>query len=515
MTKIDNIRIDLPEKPGDLLAKVRKKLRNNTLTEANYKIVKKSIDARDKSKVQYVYSVELLTQSRATPPPKQTASGNFTKRPVIIGTGPAGVFCALTLAEAGANPILIERGKDVDSRQKDVDAFFEKGILDANSNIQFGEGGAGSFSDGKLTSGIKNSRIKTMLETFVRFGAPEEILIMQKPHIGTDRLLPIMKNMREYITSLGGEYRFSHRLIDIIHSDGQLTGAQIEDEKGDAYILDTDHLVLAIGHSPRDTYEMLHRHQVSMDAKAFAVGLRIEHTQDFINQEQYGKFSSCLPSAEYKLATKTSQGRNVYTFCMCPGGVVVAASSEPEMVVTNGMSYYARDEENANSAIVVAVTPEDYGDLGNPLSGMAFQRQLERAAFEAGGRNYQAPAQLVGDFLANRPSQGLTTVTNSYKPGVTMANFHEILPSFMAEALQEGILHMDKKIKGFADPNALLTGIESRTSAPVRINRNEHYEANIRGLHPCGEGAGYAGGITSSAVDGIKCAEILLTSPLG
>lgn len=509
MTITHSIKVDLPEKSGELLNKLRKKVRNPSLTEKDYQIVKKSIDARDKSRVQHVYSVTVGKPKK--PKIKPIPQVNLPKRPVVVGTGPAGLFCALQLAEAGAKPIIIERGKAVEERQVDVDAFRAGGPLDVDSNIQFGEGGAGSFSDGKLTTGIKDPRIKHMLETFVRFGAPDEILISPKPHVGTDKLLPVIAGIRQHILSLGGDYRFSQQFVDFTHVDNQLTGVIIREQSGGTYTLDTDHVVVALGHSARETYEMLHAKQVDMTAKAFAVGLRVEHHQSFINGCQYGGFSPYLPASDYKLAVKSNDERGVYTFCMCPGGVVVPAASEAGGVVVNGMSYHARDEDNANSAILVAVSPEDYGDLGNPLAGIAFQRQLERAAFVAGGSNYHAPVQLVSDFLAGRVTTALQQVTPSYTPGYTFVDFNQVLPDYLAKALCEGLARMDQKIGGFADNGAVLTGIESRSSAPVRFSRDAGFNSSVQGLHPCGEGAGYAGGITSSAVDGMKCAEAILS----
>ena len=426
-------------------------------------------------------------------------------RPIVVGSGPAGMFAGLALAEAGLRPIVLERGAPVEQRQKDVSSFWHGGELKANSNVQFGEGGAGTFSDGKLMTGIKKDKFTAkVLQEFAAAGAPQEILYLAKPHIGTDKLRLVVKNIRQKILSLGGEYRFNSQLTGLVIKKDKLTAVKITNKK-ETYELPANKLFLAIGHSARDTFEMLYNSGVHMEQKPFSVGARIEHKQSLINKAQYGKAaeSPYLGAADYKMAVHLPNGRSVYTFCMCPGGVVVAAASEKGRVVTNGMSEFARAAENANSALLVGVSEKDFGS-SSPLAGMYFQRKLEENAFIAGGKSYRAPAVLAGDFLRRKNSRNLGEVRPSYLPGVVLGGFNQLLPEEITESLRLGIVEMAKKLHGFDCYDAVLTGVETRSSSPVRIVRDETMQSNIKGLYPCGEGAGYAGGITSAAADGLK-----------
>jgi len=478
-------------------------------------IYKKSIDARDKSNIHFVYTLDLdiFNQSRF----KSRVIKNVDKysvvevkrtstiRPVVIGAGPAGLFSALTLAEAGLNPIIIEQGKKATERKKDVDLFWEKGILNPISNVQFGEGGAGTFSDGKLTTQISNPLCRKVLETFLECKAPKEIMYDSKPHIGTDKLMLVVQNMRKKIESLGGEFLFNEKVTDITIEDGSIKSITC------SKVIETDTVVFAIGHSSRDTFEMMHNKGINLEQKPFSVGVRIEHLQSMINKAQYGEHvnNPKLGAADYKLVYHGKDKRAAYTFCMCPGGTVVAAASEEGAVVTNGMSTYKRNGLNANSALVVGVFPEDFKDE-SPLAGMHFQRDLEQKAFVAGGKSYKAPAQLVGDFLNGVESTKLGEVKSTYTPGITFANFDNILPEFITKTMKEALVDLDRKLKGFALSDSLLTGVETRSSSPVRILRDDKFVTNIKGIYPCGEGSGYSGGIMSSAVDGIKCANAIL-----
>ncbi len=477
-----------------------------------FAIKKKSLDARNKSDIKYVYTIEFSSDERKKSPVLEKLP--LVKRPektvLIVGSGPAGLFCALRLIERGITPVVIERGATVETREKDVSAFMKTGILNPQSNVQFGEGGAGTFSDGKLNTQTHSPLNRAVLETFVKFGAPEEILWLNKPHIGSDNLKRVVKNMREYILANGGEMRFLTRLVDLDIQDGALKSARIEGETGEETI-EVSALVLAIGHSARDTFERLRYRGVKLTAKDFAIGVRIEHLQSAIGFAQYGQAYKILPAADYKLVSHASE-RAAFTFCMCPGGVVMPAASEEGGVVTNGMSDYARKERNANAALIAQVRKSDYGEdfEKNPLAGVEFQREVEKKAFAVGGGAYRAPVQLVGDFLRDRASDKFGEVRPSYGAGTAFADLRAVLPSFVHETLKVAILDMDKRLQGFADPSAVLTAAETRTSSPVRIERGENLQSvSAKNLYPCGEGAGYAGGITSSAADGLRVADAI------
>ena len=521
MIQISQLKLPCTHTQQELREKIERTLRIRPEELIEYSIEKQSIDARKKPQIFYVYTIHasVLQEKKVF---KKVHSKNITivekkvyqfpfhaestpaDRPVIIGSGPAGLFCAYMLAEHGFAPILLERGKAIEERKKDVDSFWETGKLNPESNVQFGEGGAGTFSDGKLNTLVKDpsGRNRKVLEIFVKEGAPEEILYVNKPHIGTDLLMNVVKNMRKTIQSNGGEVRFESKVTELCITDGQICGVVINKEQ----FLPAKSVILAIGHSARDTFEMLWEKQICMEAKSFAVGVRVEHPQKLINYAQYQmELPKTLPAASYKVTAQLSNGRGVYSFCMCPGGYVVNASSEEGRLAVNGMSYHSRAGENANSAIIVTVTPKDYGS-DHPLAGLEFQRKLEEKAFRlAQGK---IPVQRYEDFCKNRATDSFGTVHPSMKGNYAPANVREILPEIVAASIEEGIRCFDQKLQGFADPDALLSGVESRTSSPVRISRDPStMEGSVKGLYPCGEGAGYAGGITSAAMDGIRMAE--------
>lgn len=523
--RINNIILRIDEDREILIKKIAKKLKVSEEEVQNFKIIKESLDARKKNNIKYTYCVEIehkneekIVNKLKDKDIKVTESsydadivfGNIElkNRPVVVGFGPAGIFAALLLAEKGYKPLVIERGEDVEKRTETVNKFWETGELNTESNVQFGEGGAGAFSDGKLTTRIKDTRCDYVLKELVRAGAPEEITYIAKPHVGTDLLKDVVKNIRERIRNLGGEVLFSSKLEEIKSEDGKVKSIIVNGKE-----IECENLIMAIGHSSRDTYEMLHKIGVFMQPKAFAIGVRIEHPQELINKSQYGDMynNPRLKAAEYRLTYQSEKlNRAVYSFCMCPGGVVVAAASENERLVSNGMSYHARDLANANSALVVTVGPDDFeGD--SPLRGMEFQRHYENLAFKLGGGNYKAPIQLLGDFMKDKVSEKLGTVTPSYTAGYVFKDLRKCLPEYVIEALKEGIVDFDKKIKGYGNYDSVLTGIETRTSAPIRMIRDENLQSiSIKGLFPAGEGAGFAGGIISAAVDGLKVAEKII-----
>ena len=522
MIRVGGLRMPLSYTEDELKAAVAAKLKISPKEVLSCSLFKRSVDARRKDRVcfQVTAAVTLRDEKRAlsrcpdaaplTPTAISVPTVSLPTRPVVVGGGPAGLFAALMLAMAGVRPILIERGQAVEQRTEAVAQFRLTGVLDTRSNVQFGEGGAGTFSDGKLNTGIKDPRCRFVLEQLVQAGAPEEILWQAKPHVGTDRLCGAVRQLRRRILELGGEVLFETQVTDILTEGGRLVGLLLEDADGEREWPCTQ-AIFAVGHSARDTMEMLHRRGVYMEKKPFAVGVRIEHPRTMIDRSQYGAFAGhpALGAADYKLSCHLNDGRGVYTFCMCPGGVVVAAASEEGGVAVNGMSECARDAENSNSAGLVGVTPGDMvGD--SPLAGIALQRQMEQAAYVLGGGNYHAPVQLVGDFLHDRATVQLGDVRPSYLPGVTMADLRGCLPPFVARSLKEALPLFGRQLAGFDRADAVLTGVESRSSSPVRMCRDERGECSIKGLYPCGEGAGYAGGITSAAVDGMRCAEWVL-----
>ena len=519
MLRISQLKLPVTHTQEQLEQKLLKMLRISRKDLGHYYIRKRSLDARKKPELYYVYSidVEIKNEERVLKSMKgkvqkvssrpysvpEHGTERLSDRPVIIGSGPAGLFCAYLLAREGYRPLIIERGAPVRERRKDVEKFWETGVLDPSSNVQFGEGGAGTFSDGKLNTLVKDpaGRNRFVLETFVKFGAPEDILWEQKPHIGTDILIDVVETMRREIEKMGGEFRFHSQVTDLIPEEKVLI---INDEEK----IRAGAAVLAIGHSARDTFYMLCERGFDMEAKAFAVGVRVEHPQRLIDENMYGRDNrGNLPAASYKLTEKLDNGRGVYTFCMCPGGYVVNASSEPGCLAVNGMSYHGRAGENANSAVIVTVTPQDYG-TDHPLSGVEFQRELERRAWEEGSGC--VPVQRFEDFCANKKTVELGCIKPNIKGHYRLGNVRNIFPEELSLSIQEGIGAMDHKIRGFADKDVLLSGVESRTSSPVRINRDDSFRSNIPWVYPCGEGAGYAGGITSAAMDGVKVAEALV-----
>lgn len=535
MIRIEEVVLSIDHKESDLMDQVVSILGIEKKDLISWEVAKRAVDSRNKRNINFVYSLDLkikeekkFLNSFSKKSEKKvkrhrvriqepyiykipTITNLPQKRPVVVGTGPSGIFCGLVLAKAGLKPLIVERGKDVDSRVKDVDLFFSTGELNTESNVQYGEGGAGTFSDGKLNTLIKNPRTKYIFEKFIQYGAPKEIAWNAKPHIGTDKLIEVVKNMRKDIIKYGGEVLFEHCLTDIKVEGGSVTSVflnrKIEVPASD--------LILATGHSARDTYEMLYNRGLEIKAKPFSIGVRIEHPAEDINKARYHSFyqHQRLPVASYKLVAHNSEKRSVYTFCMCPGGYVVAAASEEKGVVVNGMSEYAQDGENSNSALLVNVNPKDFGS-DHPLAGIDFQRKWEQLAFIEGGNNYCAPAQRVGDFLGKKGTLE-KRVTPSYKPGVRFTSLDRCLPDYVVDSLKDALPILGRKLKGFDNPDAVLTGVETRSSSPVKLFRDENLQANIAGIYPTGEGAGYAGGIVSSGVDGLKVAEAVIKKYIG
>lgn len=518
MIRIRQINVAIDEDENELITKCAKKLKTNKENIEEYKIVKKSIDARDKQNIVFCYEVDIKAKnedeilrknkskdifetSNTQYEFKITGKQKMKNRPVIVGSGPAGLFCGYMLASYGYKPIIIERGEQIEKRVKTVETFWKEGNLNKESNVQFGEGGAGTFSDGKLNTLVKDKmgRNKKVLEMFVEAGAPNEILYLNKPHIGTDLLRNVIINLRNKIINMGGDIRYNSCLTNIEIQDSHIKSIEINNNEK----IETEVLILAIGHSARDTFRMLNKNEIKMEPKPFAVGVRVQHPQEKINYSQYGNFKDILPPATYKLTYHSSNGRGVYSFCMCPGGYVVNASSEDRRLAINGMSNHSRDSKNANSAIVVTVTPNDF--KGNLFGGLEFQEKLEEKTYEIG--KGKIPIQTLKDFMENKKTEKIGSVELEMKGDYSLANLNEILPDYIAESLKEAFINFDKKIKGFADGDAILAAIETRTSSPVRILRDELGQSNIKGIYPAGEGAGYAGGIMSAAMDGLKVAE--------
>ena len=518
MIRIRQINVAIDEDENELITKCAKKLKTNKENIEEYKIVKKSIDARDKQNIVFCYEVDIKAKnedeilrknkskdifeaSNTQYEFKITGKQKMKNRPVIVGSGPAGLFCGYMLASYGYKPIIIERGEQIEKRVKTVETFWKEGTLNKESNVQFGEGGAGTFSDGKLNTLVKDKmgRNKKVLEMFVEAGAPNEILYLNKPHIGTDLLRNVIINLRNKIINMGGDIRYNSCLTNIEIQDSHIKSIEINNNEK----IETEVLILAIGHSARDTFRMLNKNKIKMEPKPFAVGVRVQHPQEKINYSQYGNFKDILPPAAYKLTYHSSNGRGVYSFCMCPGGYVVNASSEDRRLAINGMSNHSRDSKNANSAIVVTVIPNDFN--GNLFGGLEFQEKLEEKTYEIG--EGKIPIQTLKDFMENKKTEKIGSVELEMKGDYSLANLNEILPDYIAESLKEAFINFDKKIKGFADGDTILAAIETRTSSPVRILRDELGQSNIKGIYPAGEGAGYAGGIMSAAMDGLKVAE--------
>lgn len=524
MIRINELRLPISHSPEDLELAILKRLELAPKDLIKFEIFKRSYDARKNVVLAFIYTIDVSVKDdegtlkkfaheqhiKATPDTSYhfvtKAPENLSSRPVVIGFGPCGIFAALTLAQMGFKPIVLERGKKVRERTQDTWGLWRKKVLNPESNVQFGEGGAGTFSDGKLYSQIKDPKFygRKVLAEFVKAGGPEEIMYVSKPHIGTFRLVGMVEKMRQEIIDLGGEVRFEQRVVKFNIENNSIKG--VTTQHGET--IESDHVILALGHSARDTFQHLFEQGVYMESKPFSVGFRIEHPQSLIDKARLGPHAGnpLIGAADYKLVHHAKNGRAVYSFCMCPGGTVVAATSEPNRVVTNGMSQYSRNERNANAGIVVGITPEDFP--GGPMAGIEFQRTIESKAFELGGKTYEAPGQLVGDFLAGKPSEEFGSVVPSYKPGVHLTDLATSLPAYAIEAIREAIPAFEKQIKGFSMKDAVLTGVETRTSSPVRITRGSNFQSlNIKGLYPAGEGAGYAGGILSAGVDGIKVAE--------
>jgi len=539
MIRLTDIKLPLDHAEGAIEAAIRAKLGLGKSGVLGYTVFRRGHDARKRGNIQLIYTLDVEVADEASllkryaddkhvqPSPDTSykfvaqAPADLKQRPIVIGLGPCGLFAGLLLAQMGYRPIILDRGKAVRERTVDTWDLWRKRKLDPESNAQFGEGGAGTFSDGKLYSQISDPlhHGRKVLSEFVKAGAPEEILYVSKPHIGTFRLVTMAETMRQTIESLGGEIRFTQRVDDVLidtAADGSRQFRGVVLASGEQLL--SDHVVLAVGHSARDTFFMLHDRGVYMEAKPFSIGFRVEHPQSIIDQARFGPQAghALLGAADYKLVHHCKNGRSVYSFCMCPGGTVVAAASEPERVVVNGMSQYSRNERNANAAIVVGIEPADFAafdDSGSPLAGIALQRALESRAYDVGGRDYSAPAQLVGDFVKGKPSTDFGSVQPSYKPGVHLTDLAPLLPEYAIDAIREALPAFDRQIKGYAMHDAILTGVETRTSSPVRIRRNDEYQSlNTRGLFPAGEGAGYAGGILSAAVDGIRVAEAVARS---
>ena len=527
MIRIRDIFLPLHHDVNQLPYMAAQLLHISTSEIATLAIARKSVDARKKDDIRFIYTVDVTLKGNERKALKRNKNKKITKyepfyykvpkcsqapenRPVIVGFGPAGMFAGLVLSMAGLRPIILERGYDAPTRKQLVDSFWQTGRLDPKCNVQFGEGGAGTFSDGKLNTGTKNERAGWVLRQFVKAGAPESILYDAKPHMGTDVLFYVVQSIRERIRLLGGEVHFGAKLTDLSCENEMLSEIAYEKD-GTTHTLPCSDLILAIGHSARDTFRMLLEKSIPMEPKPFSMGVRIEHLQQTINKAQYGKAfeDEALPAADYKLSVHLPDGSSAYTFCMCPGGYVVAAASENERIVTNGMSYNARDGKNANSALLVTLHPKDFPDKST-LGGMYWQEQIEHSCFISGGGTYQAPCQLVGDFLEGRESNGFGIVQPTYRPGVVLKDLNKVLPEKLTATLKQAIPALDQQLPGFNTPDAVLTAPETRSSSPVRIVRGDDFESKVKGIYPCGEGAGYAGGIISAAVDGMLCAEAVL-----